>query len=70
MNTYDTINADQIEVGDQILINGDPVEVTDLTDDHVETDVDLLEVTGYSHNTGDLVSYTVGAWDRVDLWAV
>lgn len=70
MNIYDTITADSVEVGDQIIINGDPVEVTAIHDDGVETDVTLIEIAGYSHNTGDTVFYTVGAWDLVDLWAV
>ena len=69
MNIIDTIQADQIEVGDQILVDGDPVEVTDVGEDP-EAPLEGIRVVGYSHESGDSVTYDLWFGDYVDLWAV
>lgn len=67
MNILDTIDADQIEVGDQILIDGDPIEVDDLGE--TEDDSEII-VYGFSHESGDRVSIPLPYDYRVDVWAV
>lgn len=66
-NIIDQIPAYSIEVGDQILIDGDPIEVTalDSTDD-----VDEVIVRGYSHDTGDVETYSLFADDIYDVWSI
>jgi len=65
MTVYDTITADQIEVADQVLVNNiDPVEVTKVVDSG-----DSIMVKGYSHLTGDDVSYILTADTEVALWS-
>lgn len=68
MNIYDTIMADQIEVGDQVIIDGDPIEVTGRSDD--DTDAAGIIVWGFSHETGDSATYTLPFDYDVELWAV
>lgn len=67
MNILDTIDADQIEVGDQILIDGDPIEVDDLGE--TEDDSEII-VYGFSHESGDRVNIPLPYDYRVDVWAV
>lgn len=67
MNIVDNISADTITVGDQILIEGDPIEVTHV----LETDdIDEVLVLGYSHSTGDREEYSLYADDYYEVWAV
>lgn len=65
MNTYDTIDADQIEDGDQILWGDDPLENVRVLDDQ-----DEIIIEGYSHLTGDVVVINMHHNDRVELWAI
>lgn len=65
MNVYDTIAADTIEADDQILVNGDPIEVTSVVDDG-----DSIMVKGYSYNSGDSVIVVLTADSEVELWSV
>lgn len=67
MDIYDTISADQIEVGDQIIVDGDPIEVMSVRE---TDDVDEVVVIGYSHESGDTETYSLFADDEFDLWAV
>lgn len=67
MNIIDNISADTIEIGDQIIIDGDPVEVTIV---EPTADPDEVIVYGYSHETGDTARYSLFADDYYDLWAV
>lgn len=67
MNIIDTIAADTIEVGDQILIDGDPIEVKFVLE---SDDIDEVIVGGYSHETGDTETYSLYADDCFDFWAV
>lgn len=70
MNIYDTVEAHTIEVGDQIIIKGDPIEVTSIEEDP-EAPLEGLIIKGYSHDTGDIATYDdVWFGDYVDLWAV
>lgn len=67
MNIIDTVPAYSIEPNDQILVEGDPIEVHTVREGN---DVDEIVVTGYSHESGDLVTYSLFADDLFDLWAV
>lgn len=62
----DTIQADQIEDGDQIVIDGDPIEVTSVEES--EDDMDEIVVKGFSHDTGDSVQYPLPFDYYVDMW--
>ena len=66
-NIIDTIPAYSIEVGDQIIVDGDYIEVRTV----VETDdVDEIVVTGYSHDSGDTETYSLFADDEYDVWSI
>lgn len=67
VNIIDTISADTIEVGDQILIEGDPIEVTYVGETE---DIDEIIVKGFSHDSGDSETYSLYADDYFDIWAV
>lgn len=67
MIIVDTISADTIEVGDQVIIENDPVEVTDVRS---TADVDEIVVVGFSHQSGDNVEYSLFADDYFDLWGI
>lgn len=69
MNIIDTISADTIEVGDQILVDGDPVEVRAILNEYGQ-DPDEVIIRGYSHEEGDSVVYSLYADDYYDVWAV
>lgn len=69
IQVFDTIQADQIEVGDQILVDGDPIEVTFVGPDPFNT-LEGVRVSGYSHEFGDTVVYDLYFSDSVDLWSV
>lgn len=67
MNIIDNISADSILVGDQIIIEGDPIEVTDV---QPSDDIDEVIIMGYSHESGDTERYHLYADDYYDLWSV
>lgn len=69
MNIIDTIQADQIEVGDQILVDLDPIEVSYVGDDP-EAPLEGIRVMGYSHESGDTVTYDLYFSDDVNVWSV
>lgn len=50
METYDTVQADQLEVGDFISIDGEPVEIRDILD---TPDPDAVSLRVYSHEDND-----------------
>lgn len=64
---YDTVSADTLEVGDQVIIDGDYVEVRDIRD---TDDIDEVVVVGYSHESGDTETYSLYADDMYGLWAL
>lgn len=64
MEVYDVITASQIENGDQIIINGDPIEITK---EPIEEGEAVL-ISGYSHISGDTVIYTLPYDREVELW--
>jgi len=66
MEIFYEVDADQIEVGDQVIIYGEPVEVTGIVDD-VD---DIIVISGFSHTTGDKEIYTVGFNDTFEVWGV
>lgn len=65
---HDTIDADQIEDGDQIIIDGEPLEGVTVTDD--VDDFDGIRVTGFSWETGDEVIHVLPFDYSVELWSV
>ena len=67
MITIDNISADTIEVNDQIIVDGDPISVTDIV---TTDDPDEVVVKGYSYESGDSVSYSLYADDYFEVWAV
>ena len=67
MNIIDSISADTIESGDQIIVEGDPIEVKSV---HDSDDIDEVIVIGYSHVSGDTERYSLYADDYYDVWAV
>lgn len=67
MNIIDTVSADTIEIGDQIVVDGDLIEVTAVLD---SSDPDEVIVRGFSHESGDSETYSLFADDYFDLWAV
>lgn len=69
LNIFDSVPAHTVEVGDQIIIDGDPIEVRKVEDDP-EAPVEGIRFTGYSHETGDTVVYDVYFDDEYDVWGV
>ena len=65
MDILYTVTADQIEVGDFILIEGDPIEVKRLEE---TDDLDEVVVIGYSHETGDSERDELYADDEFGVW--
>jgi hypothetical protein len=65
---YDTIQAVAIESDDQVLIEGDPVEVWSAVP--ADNDPTLIMVEGLSNNSGDKVQYVLNDTDMVELWGV
>jgi len=67
MNIYDTIQADQIEDGDQIIIDGEALEQVTVLESE---DPDEVVIRGYSEDEGDFVRHTLPYDYSVDLWSV
>lgn len=65
----DNLRADHVEVGDQIIIDGDLIEVTAVGDDP-ECPLEGVRITGYSNETGDVAVYDVYFGDVFDVWTV
>ena len=63
----DTVPAYSIEVGDQIIVDGDYIEVKSITE---TDDLDEIIVKGYSHITGDTEAYELYADDTFDVWSI
>lgn len=68
MTVIDSIAAWQIDDGDQIIVDGDPIEVAVAI--HGTHDPYEVLVSGYSHESGDFVEYSLYADDSFDLWTV
>jgi len=66
MIIYDIITAEYVEDGDQIIVDGDPLEDVIRFDDE---DGEVL-ISGYSHNTGDRETYVLAFDKTVELWSV
>lgn len=67
ITVIDTIPAYSIEDGDQIVVDGDHMEVRSVRDGE---DIDEVIVKGYSHLSGDTVEYSLMFTDMVDVWAL
>lgn len=67
MDIYDTITADTVEQGDQILIDSEPVEVKRVFAVENPDDVCLIV---WSYDEGDVRRVTIPADKMVDLWSV
>lgn len=64
----DTIDADQIEPGDQIVLDGEYITVDTVEDS--DTDDYGVVISGYSWDEGDSVSETLPYNYRVDVWSL
>ena len=67
IETVDTVPAYSLEVGDQIVADGDYIEITSIEE---TDDVDEVLVKGYSHTDGDRVSLSLFADDLYPIWTV
>jgi hypothetical protein len=65
MIIYDVIRADEVENGDQVYVNLDPLENVG-----VDNSGSLVVIKGYSHNTGDVETYCLVPDAPVELWMV
>lgn len=63
----DNISADTIENGDQIIIEGDLIEVKTV---EPTSDPDEVLVHGYNNTTGDMESFSLYADDYYDVWSI
>lgn len=62
-----SVDADQIEVGDQIIIEDDLIEVYAVLD---TDDIDEVLVKGFNLSTGHVEEWPLLATDSVEVWAV
>lgn len=62
MRIYDHITADAIDEGDLVFYQNDYIEVTSKIDDG------SILIKGYSHTSGDTVTYILTADTEVGLW--
>lgn len=63
----DNISADTIGSGDQIIIDGDLIEVKSVED---TADIDEVLVHGYNNTTGDMETFSLFADDYFDVWSI
>lgn len=68
MNILFKVTADQIEDGDQIIVDGDALENVTVHDD--PDDINGVIVKGFSEDTGDEAVYTLPFDYEVEVWAV
>lgn len=68
MQTFFEVDADQVEVGDQIIVDGDPIEVTSIDDDG--SDYFYILFRGFSHESGDSVQYRLHFKHSVEIWGI
>ena len=66
---HDTIQAHTVEDGEQIVVT------TDDGRDHLENVVvddcgEVIVISGYSHDTGDIARYPLDPSDFVDVWSL
>jgi hypothetical protein len=59
--------AHTLEVADQVIIEGDLVEVRNILETE---DVDEVVVLGYSYTTGDVERFELFADDEYEIWSV
>lgn len=64
MEVYDTVSADTLANKDQILLNGEPIE---LTAEPVDSG-DAILIKGFSYESGDNVTYILDPHAMIDLW--
>jgi hypothetical protein len=63
MEIYDFVTADSVEATDQIVYGNDYIELSDVIDSG-----DAIMVKGYSHVSGDSVTYLLTPDSEVGLW--
>lgn len=61
-------SADTLVAGDQIVVEGDHIEIHKIDDDR--EDIDEILVIGYSHDSGDRVEYSLFADDEFEVWSI
>lgn len=62
----DTIQAYQIETGDQILVGTDALENVTVLDDTL----DEIIISGFSNDSGDRETYNLHPDDTVHVWSI
>jgi hypothetical protein len=67
MNILYNIEADQIEDGDQIVVDNDYLENVTVLDGE---DINEIIVKGFSEDTGDIAEYALPFDYTVSVWAV
>lgn len=63
METYDTVSADSLAVGDQVVIKGENCDVMAFSDEGEQVSLKV-----YSHDTGEVVTVSVNYDAPIDLW--
>lgn len=64
MEILTAIEGYSIDLGDQVIIDDEPVEVKSIDDQG-----DIIYVKGYSYTTGDLEQYEVLPDSEYNLWS-
>lgn len=62
---HDYVPASTVEPGDQVAYENDILEVKEVVDSG-----ESILIRGYSHVSGDTVTYIIGADVEVGLWLV
>lgn len=64
----DRVFAYSLEEKDQVIIEGDYIELSIVDNDR--EDKDEVFIKGYSYVSGDMVELPLYAYDEYDLWSV
>jgi len=67
IQTIDTVPAYSLEEGDQVIVEGDLIEIRSIQE---TDDPDEIVIRGYSHTDGDTVTLSLFADDTYDLWSI
>jgi hypothetical protein len=69
MEIFYEVAAHEVEVGDQIIVDLEPIEVTSVEDDP-DAPLEGIRIRGYSHETGDLVTHDVYFDTMLSVWGI
>ena len=68
-SVIDRIAADTVEVGDQVIIDAELIEVTAVGDDPTAP-LEGVRISGYSNESGDIVTFDLHFSEYLDVWSV